>query len=137
MEAYAEERKEHEAALETEEKRRWALEDENNELQARVAELEAERDTLNRGVQYWQNVANTNDKKAALCWELEQRSKEQEEAIKELVKGWDEWKEENTELKARIAKLEVERDALKEEVERCEACIRFWKKGALQELEER
>lgn len=140
LEAYAEERKEHEAALETEEKRRWALEDENNELQARVAELEAERDTLNRGVQYWQNVANTNDKKAALCWELEQRSKEQEEAIKELVKGWDEWKEENTELKARIAELEVERDALKEEVERCEACIRFWKKGAcdlLQEQEER
>ena len=38
------------------------------------------------------------------------------------------------------AVLKAERDALKEEVERCEACIRFWKKGAsdlLQELEER
>ena len=46
LEAYAEERKEHEAVLETEEKRRWALEDENNELRARVAELEAERDAL-------------------------------------------------------------------------------------------
>ena len=37
-------------------------------------------------------------------------------------------------------KLKAERDALKEEVERCEASIRFWKKGAcdlLQELEER
>lgn len=44
------------------------------------------------------------------------------------------------ELQARIAELEAERDALKEEVERCEASIRFWKKGAcdlLQELEER
>ena len=44
------------------------------------------------------------------------------------------------ELQARIAELEAERDALKEEVERCEAAIRFWKKGAcdlLQELEER
>ena len=46
LEAYAEERKEHEAALEVEEKRRWALEDENNELQARVAELEAARDAI-------------------------------------------------------------------------------------------
>ena len=78
-----------------------------DELQARVAELEAERDTLNRGVQYWQNVANTNDKKAALCWEVEQRCKEQEEAIKELVKGWDEWKVENTELKARIERVRL------------------------------
>lgn len=46
LEAYAEERKEHEAVLEVEEKRRWALEDENNELRARVAELEAERDAI-------------------------------------------------------------------------------------------
>lgn len=43
-------------------------------------------------------------------------------------------------VEAENAALEAERDALKEEVERCEAAIRFWKKGAcdlLQELEER
>ena len=83
------------------------LEQERDALKARIAALEAERDTLNRGVQYWQNVANTNDKKAALCWEVEQRCKNQEEAIKELVKGWDEWKEENTELKARIERVRL------------------------------
>lgn len=45
-----------------------------------------------------------------------------------------------TALLAHINELKAERDALKEEVERCEATIRFWKKGAcdlLQELEER
>ena len=72
----------------------------------------AEYEALQRTAEYWQNVANTNDKKADLCWELERRCKEQEEAIKELVKGWDEWKEENTELKARVAELEAERDAI-------------------------
>lgn len=43
-------------------------------------------------------------------------------------------------LQARVIELEAERDALKEEVERCEASIRFWKKGAcdlFKELEER
>ena len=45
-EAYEEERKEHEAALEVEEKRRWALEDVINELFERIEELEAERDAL-------------------------------------------------------------------------------------------
>ena len=46
LEAYAEERKEHEAALEVEEKRRWALEDVINELFERIEELEAERDAI-------------------------------------------------------------------------------------------
>lgn len=45
-EAYEEERKEHEAALEVEEKRRWALEDVINELFERVEELEAARDAI-------------------------------------------------------------------------------------------
>lgn len=48
--------------------------------------------------------------------------------------------EDNATLKARVIELEAERDALKEEVERGEAAIRFWKKGAcdlFKELEER
>lgn len=45
-EAYEEERKEHEAALEVEEKRRWTLEDVINELLSRIDELEAARDAI-------------------------------------------------------------------------------------------
>lgn len=45
-EAYEEERKEHEAALEVEEKRRWALEDVINELFERIEELGAARDAI-------------------------------------------------------------------------------------------
>lgn len=48
--------------------------------------------------------------------------------------------EDNATLQARVIELEAERDALKEEVERCEASIRFWKEGACElfkELEER
>lgn len=83
-----------------------ALKDENAAIKARIAELERE-----------------NDKKGSLCWDLEQQCKRQEEAIKDLVKGWDEWKEENAALKTRIAELEAERDALQDRVVDLEECV--------------
>ena len=93
-----------------------AVEDENATLKARVIELEAKNDTIK------DDYFKLHD----YALELEDRATHLENLLKHA--------------RDEVIELEAERDALNEEVERCEATIRFWKKGAcdlLQELEER
>lgn len=108
-------------------------------LQARVAELEAERDALkDRVVDLEECVWDINGyayvtdmENAGLQASLEKAKRKLEESVSLAAMN---------ELERMFKSVEAERDALKEEVERCEACIRFWKKGVcdlLQELEER
>lgn len=116
-----------------------ALEDENAALQARVAGLEAERDALkDRVVDLEECVWDINGyayvtdmENAALQASLEKAKRKLEESVSLTAMN---------ELERMFKSVEAERDALKEEVERCEASIRFWKKGAcdlFKELEER
>lgn len=100
-----------------------------DELQARINELNKECDDMAA-------YANVKEDEIVVLTIQNQKLKAYIDKQKEETVGLhvvEAVEAENTELKA-------ERDALKEEVERCEATIRFWKKGAcdlLQELEER
>ena len=85
-------------------------------LKARIAELEAKND----------NIKDDYFKLHDYALELEDRETHLENLLKHA--------------RDEVIELEAERDALKEEVERSEAAIRFWKKGAcdmFKELEER
>ena len=110
-----------------------------DDLQARVTELEAERDALkDRVVDLEECVWDINGyawvadtENAALQASLEKAQRKLEESVSLAAMN---------ELERMFKSVEAERDALKEEVERCEASIRFWKKGAcdlFKELEER
>ena len=110
-----------------------------DELQARITGLEAERDALkDRVVDLEECVWDINGyayvtdmENAALQASLEKAKRKLEESVSLTAMN---------ELERMFKSVEAERDALKEEVERCEASIRFWKTGAcdlLQELEER
>lgn len=100
-----------------------------DDLQARIAELEAERDALqDRVVDLEECVWDINGyawvvdtENAALQASLEKAKRKLEQSVSLAAMN---------ELEGMLAKAEAERDALNEEVERCEASIRFWKKGA-------
>ena len=110
-----------------------------DDLKSRVAGLEAERDALkDRVVDLEECVWDINGyayvtdmENAALQASLEKAKRKLEESVSLTAMN---------ELERMFKSVEAERDALKEEVERCEASIRFWKKGAcdlFKELEER